>query len=572
MTITKDKDTNTEMNLLDVKDLKIAFGKEENVTEVVHGVDFSINKGEILGLVGESGSGKTVTGLSLLRLLSPQSATVTSKSLHLNLHGESIDLSTASQSMMQTLRGKTIAMIFQEPMSAFNPVITCGRQVIEVLTTHTDLSRDVAKSLVLDLLAEVELPDPERAYKSYPHQLSGGQLQRIMIAMAIACKPALIIADEPTTALDVTVQQSILDLLKDLNIKYGLSLLFISHDLGVIANLCDRVIVMRHGQIIERGTAKDLFAHPKDPYTQGLLACRPTLTTTGDRLPELNEYLEQSNDNDNNSTQPRETHPEHQQETLIEASNLTKRYKHASGWFTPPKYTTAVDAVSLILQTGEVVGLVGESGCGKTTLSNLLLGLDQAETGDIQYLGKSFNTFNAKDWKRYRKSVQVVFQNPYSSLNPKMRIGQIIKEPMDIHNIHHKDDRRSAVIELLAKVGLPADSYDRLPAQFSGGQRQRIVIARALASQPRLIICDESVSALDVSIQASIINLLLDLKDQYHLSYLFISHDLRVIKFVSDRVLVMQSGKIIESGKTDQIFNNPQQAYTASLIASIPQL
>ena len=563
------KDTQQDINLLEVNDLKITFGSGNTTNEVVHGVSFSISKGEILGLVGESGSGKTVTGLSLLQLLSPRNAKVESQSLQLNLDGESIDLQTASQPAMQTLRGKTVAMIFQEPMSAFNPVITCGSQVIEVLITHTDMGKDAAKSLVLDLFTEVELPDPERAYRSYPHQLSGGQLQRIMIAMAIACKPALIIADEPTTALDVTVQQSILDLLKGLNQKYGLSLLFISHDLGVIANICDRVIVMRHGQIVESGTAREIFDNPQDPYTQGLLACRPTLATTGDRLPELAHYL---NGESQQASQTLHTQSQHKQETLLIANNLVKRYKNTTGWFSKPTYTTAVKSVSLSLKTGEVVGLVGESGCGKTTLSNLLLGLDQAESGDISYLGKSFSEFNSKDWKRYRKSVQVVFQNPYSSLNPKMRVGRIIKEPMDIHNVHTKSERKHKVLELLSQVGLPADAYDRLPSQFSGGQRQRIVIARALASQPRLVICDESVSALDVSIQASIINLLLDLKDQYNLSYLFISHDLRVIKFVSDRILVMKSGEIIESGSTDQVFNDPQQEYTASLIASIPRL
>ena len=567
--MTNNKNTNKKINLLEATDLRIAFGHGDQVTEVVHGLSFSLSKGEILGIVGESGSGKTVTGLSILKLLSPQNSSVSSDSFKLNLEDEILDLNTLRESAMQSLRGKKIAMIFQEPMSAFNPVITCGNQVIEVLTTHTDMSKSAAKALVLGLFKEVELPDPERAYRSYPHQLSGGQLQRIMIAMAISCSPALIIADEPTTALDVTIQQSILDLLKSLNVKYGLSLLFISHDLGIVANLCDRVLVMRNGVIVESGTAKEIFNNPKDPYTQGLIACRPTLTTTGHRLPELADYLDEEK---KHPRQSQRLNDHHQQETLLVATDLVKRYKNTSGWFSEPTYTTAVDTVSLTLKSGEVVGLVGESGCGKTTLSNLLLGLDLPDSGEITYLDKSLADFKPKDWKRYRKSVQVVFQNPYSSLNPKMRIGRIIKEPMDIHHIYNKNERKDAVLDLLSKVGLPADAYDRFPSQFSGGQRQRIVIARALASQPKLVICDESVSALDVSIQASIINLLLDLKDQFNLSYLFISHDLRVIKFVSDRVLVMQSGKIIESGLTEQIFNDPQQDYTASLINSIPTL
>ncbi len=552
--------------LIEVKDLSIAFKNGNNVNEVVHGISFAINSGEIVGLVGESGSGKTVTGLSILKLLPEHSAMVNSSVF--TFASGSIDINQAIDKEMNAIRGKQIAMIFQEPMSAFNPVMTCGKQVVEVLTLHLNKSKDDAKNRVLELFQEVNLPDPKRAFNSYPHQLSGGQLQRIMIAMAVACEPALIIADEPTTALDVTIQQGILDLLKSMNSKYGLSILMISHDLGVIANICDRVLVMKHGEIVESGNVKTIFTSPSHPYTKGLLACRPTIDTKGNRLPELSTYIRDGIEESTVKSKPSTKN----QDLLISANNLTKIYQSKDGWFGKISESIAVNNVSLDLFSGKVLGLVGESGCGKTTLSNLLLGLDNPNSGSISYLGKDYSTFNRKDWKTFRKDVQVVFQNPYSSLNPKMKIGNIIKEPMDIHNVNAKSSRKEKVIDLLEKVGLEADAYDRSPAQFSGGQRQRIVIARALACEPRLVICDESVSALDVSIQASIINLLLDLKEELNLGYLFISHDLRVVKFVSDEILVMQHGKVVESNNPTELFNNPKMAYTQTLIDSIPKI
>lgn len=559
----------TDTALINISDLTISFrnGMEENT--VVHGIDLSIATGEIVGLVGESGSGKTVTGLSILKLL--PTAHVDATRYSFKLGSDTVDLNQTEEVTMESIRGRQIAMIFQEPMSAFNPIMTCGKQVSEVLTTHLDLSKQEAKQRVINLFDEVNLPDPDRAFHSYPHQLSGGQLQRIMIAMAIACEPVLIIADEPTTALDVTIQQGILDLLQSMNEKYGLSILMISHDLGVIANICDRVMVMKHGEIVESGTTEKIFNSPSHPYTQGLLACRPTINTTGDRLPELKDYLHRSTSVSNRITQSSTT-PISKQELLISANNLTKVYRAKEGWFGKTTETRAVDNVSLDLYSGQILGLVGESGCGKTTLSNLLLGLDNPNSGKLSFLGKDYESFTRSDWKSFRKDVQVVFQNPYASLNPKMKIGHIIKEPMDIHNIHTKSQRKNKVVELLDKVGLTADTYDRYPSQFSGGQRQRIVIARALASEPRLVICDESVSALDVSIQASIVNLLLDLKDEFNLGYLFVSHDLRVVKFVSDQIVVMQHGQIVESGSPSDIFNNPQQDYTQVLIDSIPQV
>ncbi len=556
-------------DLLQIRGFRLSFKEKGSEKEVIHNIGFEVRKGEIVGLVGESGSGKSVTGLSILNLHNSDQATSSAEQFDFQSNEQSIHLLEQDVEQLQHLRGNKIALIFQEPMSAFNPVIQCGKQVSEVLLTHTDLNRSEAKERVLELFNEVKLPDVARAFDAYPHELSGGQLQRIMIAMAIACNPELIIADEPTTALDVTVQSEITSLLKSLNKSLGTSILFISHDLGVIANLCDRVLVMKDGRIVEQNTVEQLFKNPQHPYTKGLLACRPTLQTQGSRLPELAHYLDEKQ-----STPQQQVKTTKADNTIVlQASGLSKVYSTSSGWFKQAKLTKAVDQVNITIRRGEVVGLVGESGCGKTTLSNMLLGLMDPTEGNIYFDGADMETFSRKDWKAFRKRVQVIFQNPYSALNPRMPIGKAIEEPMIIHGIgSSKEERREMVNALLSKVGLEPDHYGRYPSQFSGGQRQRIVIARALAAKPECIICDECVSALDVSIQASIINLLLDLRDEYGLSYLFISHDLRVVKFISDRVLVMHQGKIVEEGQSDIIFERPQSKYTKKLLASIPQV
>lgn len=467
-------------------------------------------------------------------------------------------------------------MIFQEPMSSLNPSVKCGRQVVEVIRQHTDLSQDQAEEEVLKLFEEVELPRPRELYKAYPHQISGGQRQRVMIAMAIACKPELIIADEPTTALDVTVQKVILDLLKKLQKKYNSSILFISHDLGVISDIADKVLVMYQGKIVEQGKTKSVIENPQHPYTQGLLACRPPLSGKPRRLPTLDTFLP-----DDKSGRKSEPHSGRamdsaldNSEILLQVSGLTTAFPTRRNLFGKTKEElTAVNDVSFNLFKGETLGLVGESGCGKTSLGRTILQLIKSRQGNIFYKGNKVNQLSGRQLRECRKDLQIIFQDPFSSLNPSLSIGYAIMEPMIAHGLYASNkERKHKVYQLLERVALNSDHFNRYPHQFSGGQRQRIGIARALAVEPEMIICDESVSALDVSVQAQILNLLNELKEDFGLTYLFISHDLAVVRYMSDRIMVMQNGRIVEKGESDQVFSNPEEEYTQRLMNAIPRL
>lgn len=562
--------------LIDVDGLTTQFVTDGGTAKVVKDVSFQIARGETLGIVGESGSGKSVTCYSITQLLPPKIATIIAGQIRM----DGIDLLTLTEREMRAYRGRRIGMIFQEPMTALNPVHRCGAQVAEMLQLHTDLSRAQIKDRVLGLLGRVKLPDPELVYKAYPHQLSGGQLQRVMIAMAIACGPDLLIADEPTTALDVTVQREIILLLKELQRETGMAMLFISHDLGVISEVADRVVVMYRGAIVEQGAVDTIIHHPREAYTQGLVACRPPTAYRLSKLPTVADFID---DPSLTVEAYRESHvvtPDSyqsrlatvaRQPVLVKVDGLTKRYGARGGLFSRGPSTVAVDNVAFEIHSGETMGLVGESGCGKSSLGKTMLRLTDAAAGTVAYNGTDLLQLSTRAMRAARKDVQYIFQDPFSSLNPRMTIGQAIIEPMQVHRLHdNKTDRRDKVMYLLQQVGLLPEHYDRYPHEFSGGQRQRISIARTLAVEPRFIICDESVSALDVSVQAQVLNLLDDLKREYGLTYLFISHDLSVVKHVSDRIMVMQGGKIVEMGDAEQVFNHPREAYTQRLIDSIP--
>lgn len=558
-------------HLLSVENLSLSFGKD---APVLNGISFKVNKGEIIGLVGESGSGKSVSSLSIMQLL-PKKAKLSGK---ITFEGTSLlDLNDKS---MQSVRGKQISMIFQEPMSSLNPSHKCGDQVREAILIHQQVTKEQAKKQVLDLFDKVSLPDRERIYNSYPHELSGGQLQRIMIAMATANYPKLIIADEPTTALDVTVQKNIVDLLKSIRDEFGSSIIFISHDLGVVKSIADKVIVMQHGHIVEAGDVGEIFNNPSHPYTRGLIACRPPLDYRVKRLPTVQDFLSKSEadistyinglklmqqDWSSNYDQVMQNDP------LLSVTNLNKWYPTKTSWFgKTTEYFKAVKDVSFDLRKGEVLGLVGESGSGKTTCGRSLLRLIEPTSGQVRFDGSDIINMPKEELRILRKDFQIIFQDPYSSLNPRMKIGEAIMEPMTIHHLHNsKSQRKEKAIELLETVELKADHFDRYPHQFSGGQRQRICIARTLSLNPQFIVCDESVSALDVSVQAQILNLLLDLKDKYDLSYLFISHDISVIKFLCDNVMVMKDGEIVEKASAEDIYNNPKELYTQRLIEAI---
>jgi len=562
--------------IVSVEDLSISFKHDENEKIVVQNLDFDLFKGETLGVVGESGSGKSVTAMSFLKLL-PSSASYPNGKIWFYQGNEKTDLLSLSEKEIRRFRGKKIAMIFQNPMNSLNPTHRCGAQVLEAILLHEAVSKSDAKKRVLELFEKVELNDPERIYSSYPHQLSGGQIQRIMIAMAVSCNPDVLIADEPTTALDVTVQQSILRLLEEIKKEFETTVIFISHDLGVIHEIADRVLVMRKGKIVESGNTKSIFADAKHPYTKGLINCRPPLEKRLDRLPTVEEYIDGKvpvlKEISRTSFDQRLTELNSTDE-LLKVEHLKKYYVKSRSFLGRPKeWTKAVDGVSFSMKVGETLGLVGESGSGKSTLGKTLLKLIPATDGQVHFKGHSIFDLPKPQLKNLRKDFQIIFQNPYGSLNPRMKIGKAIMEPMVVHKLFEsKSQRKEKSIELLEMVGLEADHWNRYPHQFSGGQRQRICIARTLSLSPKFIVCDESVSALDVSIQAQILNLLKDLKDQFELSYLFISHDLSVIKHISDNVLVMQHGKIVERNNAEDLFSNPKEGYTQRLLEAIPKV
>lgn len=558
--------------ILKIEDLNLHFGDRH----ILDDVSFTVSKGETLGVVGESGSGKSVTALAVMGLLSRNASIEQNSKILFNSSSGVIDLAKLDRAAFEKIRGNEIGMIFQEPMTSLNPSIRCGHQVEETILLHQKLSKTQAKAKVLRLFEKVKLPDPERIYKAYPHELSGGQKQRVMIAIAISCEPKLLIADEPTTALDVTVQKATLDLLKDLQQTEGMSMLFISHDLGVIANVSEDVLVMFRGKVVEKGKVKTIFQAPEQHYTKGLIACRPRLNERYKRLPTVKDFLENDNyQSEIFTTQEREKFHEklYQQAPLVEVKNL-KKYFYSSSVFGPEKIAVkAVDNISFKVYPGETLGLVGESGSGKTTLSRSLLLLEKPSSGEIFFEGKDISKLNKHEIRRLRKDIQIIFQDPYSSLNPRHTVAQILMEPMEVHGIGtNKADRRKRAAELLEKVSLNASDLSKYPHEFSGGQRQRIGIARALALEPKFIICDESVSALDVSVQAQVLNLLNDLKAEFGFTYIFISHDLAVVKYMSDQLLVMQHGELKELADADEVYANPKTQYTKDLIDAIPKL
>lgn len=553
--------------MLQIENLSIRFADKT----VLHQVSFGVNDASIVGIVGESGSGKSLTSYAITGLL-PKNAVIESGKILLNEQ----DILQISPQQKRKLLGKEIAMIFQEPMTSLNPSLTCGEQVIESILLHEKITKKEAKNRVLQLFEQVLLPQPERIYSSYPHQLSGGQKQRVMIAMAISCNPSLLIADEPTTALDVTVQKEILQLLKRLQQERQMSVIFISHDLGVIKELCDQVIVMYRGKIVEKNTVTEIFNHPQHPYTQGLIACRPKMDVRLEILPTVSDFTENKTFIPEIETAEERTKIQQKlyaQTPLLEIKNLKKYYPLATDWFQKQQFYKAVDGVSFTIFPGETVGLVGESGCGKTTLSRTILQLQKATEGEIWYKGKDITKMNAEELRAIRREIQIIFQDPYSSLNPSKTIGEIIIEPMRVHHIGKNEaERREKAIQFLEKVGLTAEQLNRYPHEFSGGQRQRIGIARVLALNPSFIICDESVSALDVSVQAQVLNLLNELKKEFGFTYLFISHDLSVVKYMSNQLLVMNKGKFEETGDADAIYAHPKESYTQRLINAIPKL
>ena len=565
--------------LLTVENLSVEFTSDEGVVQAVREVSFSLASGETLGLVGESGSGKSVTALSIMGLLSRRAARISSGHIWFE-HPElgRLDLLQLSDAQMQRVRGRHIGMIFQEPMTSLNPVKRCGEQVEEVLLWHRQAGQAEARQKVQSLFEEVKLPQPERIFKAYPHQLSGGQRQRVMIAMAIACNPRLLIADEPTTALDVTVQNSILELLQQLQQSHGMSVIFITHDLGVVGRIASQAAVMLKGSIVEQGSIETIFRGASHPYTRALVACRPGSGDRPLRLPVVKDFLEAGDELPEvfpESAEAREKRHQriYAQPPVLEISGLQTRFVTRRSFFGKAlQHHHAVDGVSFSVYAGETLGLVGESGCGKTTLGRSIMRLAEPSAGKIVYRGRNLAELSASELKKFRPRLQIIFQDPYSSLTPGMSIGKAILEPMRVHGIlANERERREKVFGLLERVGLEARHFNRYPHEFSGGQRQRIAIARALALQPEFIICDESVSALDVSVQAQVLNLLNELKEDFNLTYLFISHDLSVVRYMADRILVMQAGKMVELGEADVLYASPSEDYTRKLIQSIPQ-
>ena len=562
-------DTMATKKILDVSGLNISFGKNKKTTTVVDSIDFSLYENEILAIVGESGSGKSVTSKAIMGLLSDKNTHIKGR-----IAFEQTSLLSISSKEFAGLRGNDIAMIFQEPMSALNPSLTCGFQVAEILLHHNKVTASQVKKEVLQLFEKVKLPRPQDIYTSYPHQISGGQMQRVIIAMAIACKPKILIADEPTTALDVTVQKEILQLLKDLQKQTGMSVLFISHDLALVCELADRVVVMYKGSIIEKGSVKEIFEAPKMPYTKALLASRPTLDVRYKILPTIASIADNSFTPKSISSQQRaKKHQNIYTKTpLLRVENIAKSYFSKVGFFGQTQEIKAVNGVSFDVFEGETLGLVGESGCGKSTLGKVILQLEKATKGAIFYKGKEITSLKSKDLRSLRKDIQLIFQDPYASLNPRKIIGEAIMEPMEVHNIGgSKKQQKEKAMKLLSRVGLESSYFHRYPHELSGGQRQRVGIARTIAMEPKLVICDESVSALDISVQAQVLNLLNELKEDFGFTYIFISHDLAVVKYMADQLLVMNQGAIEELGDADEIYANPVKKYTKKLIDSIPK-
>jgi peptide/nickel transport system ATP-binding protein len=591
------------MPLLTVQDLTIDFRSQRGHTRAVAGVSLAVNRGEVVAIVGESGSGKSVTSLALLGLLVKPAAHIASGTAVFESEklGQ-VDLLTLSEKELQQVRGNDISMIFQEPMTSLNPVLTCGYQVVEALLLHTSLSKAAAEARTIELFTEAQLPRPTQIFKAYPHEISGGQKQRVMIAMAMACRPALLIADEPTTALDVTVQARILQLIRDLRREHGTAVLFITHDLGVVAEIADRILVMYRGRVVEQGTVLDIFTNPQHPYTKGLLACRPHLSIGRARLPVVADFMEVDAAGnliartsgvgegvekavapqlrqivDTSKTFPveqntRSTADLEGRTPLLQVENLQVYFPIRKGFFTrTTEFVKAVDEVSFIIYPGETVGLVGESGCGKTTLGRALLRLTEPTAGRILFEGTDLAALPAGELRHRRREFQLVFQDPYAALNPMLTVAEAILEPLRVHGVGGtRAEQKARVRELLRTVGLSEDAEQRYPHEFSGGQRQRICIARALALRPKLIVCDESVSALDVSVQAQVLNLLNDLKRDLGITYLFITHDLSVARFMSDRLLVMSQGRIVESGPAAEVYAHPKNPYTQQLLAAIP--
>ena len=577
--------------LLEFKNLVTEFHTEGTIVKAVNGVSFTLNKGETIGIVGESGSGKSVTSLSAMRLIpSPPGKISGGEIIFHEKDGTATDLLAISEEEIRKFRGNDIAMIFQEPMTSLNPVFTCGDQVMEAIILHQKLNKKDAKALTIKLFEEVQLPTPERIFSTYPHQISGGQKQRVMIAMAMSCQPSVLIADEPTTALDVTVQKTILQLMQNLQKEHDMGIMFITHDLGVIAELADKVVVMYKGNIVEQGSVWDIFTNPKHPYTKGLLACRPPLDKRYTFLPTVSDFMKIDENGeiiDNGISVSEFTKdlaiPEservakhkklYSQVPLMQIKNLKTYFPIRNGFFGGTSdHVKAVDDVTFDVYPGETLGLVGESGCGKTTIGRTIIRLEEPTEGEMIYKGKDIAKMNTEELRLFRKDVQIIFQDPYSSLNPRMTIGNAIMEPMQVHGILENDEqRKKKVEELLTRVSLDPAHFYRYPHEFSGGQRQRIGIARALAVNPKFIICDESVSALDVSVQAQVLNLLNELKEEFGLTYIFISHDLSVVKYMSDSMVVTQAGKIEEMGDADQIYNKPATKYTQKLIDAIPE-
>ncbi len=558
-----------EKKLLHIKDLSISFGSKKERTEVIHNISCTINENEIVGIVGESGSGKSVTSLALMGLLPKKTSFVSGSITFQDKH-----ILELKEKEFQKLRGNEISMIFQEPMSALNPSLSCGFQVAEILKNHTSLSSAAVKKEVIQLFEKVKLPRPQEIYNSYPHQISGGQMQRVMIAMAIACKPKLLIADEPTTALDVTVQKEILQLLKELQQETGMSLIFISHDLSLVSEIADRVLVMYKGDLVEEGPVHQIFTFPEAAYTKALLASRPTLGERLEQLPTIASLAD--NTFKKVVVTPSQRALQHKKiytrEPLLKIVNVSKEYYSKGGLFSKKRTVKAVDDVSFSVFEGETLGLVGESGCGKSTLGKTILQLEKATKGRIFYRGKDLTTLSKSEMRRLRKEIQLIFQDPYSSLNPRTHVGEALMEPMTVHKIETSPaKRKQRVFELLTRVGLDDTYFHRYPHELSGGQRQRVGIARTIAMKPKLVICDESVSALDISVQAQVLNLLNELKEDFGFTYIFISHDLAVVKFMADQLLVMNQGKIEELGDADEIYANPTKEYTKKLIDAIPK-
>lgn len=558
--------------LLRVNNLNISSFNNKTEFSICKNINFEINAGETLGILGESGSGKSISVLSILRLLPPTLSVTSGNIYYSSKEGIEADLVKLPSKALQNIRGKDIAMVFQEPMSSLNPVFTCGDQVLETIAKHKKLKYNDAKAQVITLFEKVKLPEPQRIFNSYPHQLSGGQKQRVMIAIAISCNPRLLICDEPTTALDVTVQKSILDLLKELQADLGMSIIFITHDISVIAEIANRILVFYKGEIVEQGEVKQILTEATHPYTKGLLACRSAVHKKGERLMTLEDFaldnISEDPDKQKVTTKLRDNLSD---EVLLSIKNLEVAFSSSGSFFGRSNKKQVLHKISLDVFKGETLGLVGESGSGKTTIGRTIMQLIDSENGEILFRGKLINNLTRKELPDFRKKVQIIFQDPYSSLNPKITIGEMIAEPLIVHNIYNSaSERKNRVLELLKQVNLGEEHYNRYPHQFSGGQRQRIGIARALAVDPELIILDESVSALDVSIQAQILNLLNNLKETLNLTYIFISHDLNTVRYMADRMIVLKDGHIVEEGIPDEVFKYPKSEYTARLIEAIP--